>query len=235
MSSLEVVLILFQFIVLAFSLSIHECAHAWSAWRLGDSTAYMLGRVTLNPLKQLTWIGSVLFPLIGMFFGVPLIGWAKPCPVTPRNFRKYKRDDMLVTLAGPGVNLLLALIALVLLIIVKHAVKGGADLLDTAVAVAFRDPEVSIVGLPTFFPLVLLLYFGILTNVALFLFNLIPIPPLDGSHILKNLLPYRASQIYESIGSWGMILMYIIVLRTHLLNAIYTPVLGLFDRMLAVL
>jgi Zn-dependent protease len=235
MSSLEVVLIFFQFVVLAFSLSTHECAHAWTAWRLGDPTAYMLGRVTLNPLKQLTWIGSVLFPLIGMFFGVPLIGWAKPCPVTPRNFRKYKRDDMLVTLAGPGVNLLLAVIALVLLIIVKHAVKGGTDLVDTAAAVAFRDPEVSIAGLPTFFPLVLLLYFGILTNVALFLFNLIPIPPLDGSHILKNLLPYRASQIYESIGSWGMILMYVIVLRTHLLNAIYTPVLGLFDRMLTVL
>jgi Zn-dependent protease len=235
MSSLEVVLIFFQFVVLAFSLTIHECAHAWSAWRLGDPTAYMLGRVTLNPLKQLTLIGSVLFPLIGMFFGVPLIGWAKPCPVTPRNFRKYKRDEMLVTLAGPGVNLLLAVVALVLLIIVKHVVPGGADLLGNAAAVAFRDPDVSVVGLPALFPLALLLYFGILTNVALFLFNLIPIPPLDGSHILKNLLPYRASQVYESIGSWGMILMYFIVLRTHLLNAIYTPVLGLFDRMLTVL
>ena len=198
MSSTEVVLILFQFGVLMFSLSIHECAHAWTAWKLGDPTAYMMGRVTLDPFKQLTWIGSVIFPLVGLFFGVPLIGWAKPTPVTARNFKRYKRDDALVTLAGPGVNLACALLALVLLIIVKHAIRGGDEMLGDAVAVAYRDPTVSVSGLPGIFPLVLLLYFGILTNVALFLFNLIPIPPLDGSHILKNLLPYRAKSRFTN-------------------------------------
>jgi Zn-dependent protease len=235
MSSLEVVLILFQFGVLAFSLSIHECAHAWTAWRLGDPTAYMLGRVTLNPFKQLTLIGSVIFPLVGMFFGVPLIGWAKPTPVTPRNFRKYKRDDMLVTLAGPAINLICAIVALVLLVLVKHVFSHGTELVDTAAAIAYHDPDVAVEGLPTLFPLAVLLYFGILTNLALFLFNLIPIPPLDGSHILKQVLPYRAAQIYESIGSWGMLLLYFVVLRTHLLTAVYTPVLGLFERLLQAL
>src|ERR1700734_3354394 len=101
MSSLQVLLICFQFAVLCFALSLHECAHAWTAWRLGDPTAYMLGRVTLNPFKQLDPVGSVVLPIISMFFGVPLIGWAKPTPVTPRNFKKYKRDSFLVTAAGP--------------------------------------------------------------------------------------------------------------------------------------
>jgi Zn-dependent protease len=232
---LEVALIFFQFAVLAFSLSFHECGHAWAAWRLGDPTAYMLGRVTLNPLKQLDPLGSVALPLISMFFGVPLIGWAKPCPVTTRNFRNYKRDDILVTLAGPGVNLSLALASLLLLIVIKHAVPGGIDLIDNAAAVAYRDPNVSTEGLPALFPLALLLYFGILTNVALFLFNLIPIPPLDGSHILRHYLPYKATQVYDSMSMYGMIFLYLVVARLHLLNFIYRPVLGLFETLLGVL
>ncbi|MES2392375.1 MAG: site-2 protease family protein, partial [Acidobacteriota bacterium] len=229
---LNVVLIFFQFAVLCFALSLHECAHAWTAWRLGDPTAYMLGRVTLNPFKQLTPIGSVALPLIGMFFGLPLIGWAKPTPVTPRNFKNYKRDDILVTLAGPAVNLSLAIICLLLLIITKHAFPGGPDLIDTTAAVAYQDPDVNLATLPTLFPLALLLYFGILTNVALFLFNLIPIPPLDGSHILRHYLPYKASQMYDSFSAYGMIFLYFIVARLHVLNAVYTPVLRLFDWLL---
>lgn len=229
---LNVALIFFEFLVLIFGLSVHECAHAWMAWRLGDATAFMLGRVTLNPLKQLTWIGSVLFPLIGLFFGVPLIGWAKPTPVNPRNFRKYKRDSLMVTLAGPFSNLALALISLIILIVLKHALPGGFDLIDTAAAVAYRDPEVSTAGLPALFPIILLLYFGILTNVSLFLFNLLPIPPLDGSRVLDLYLPYRAQQVYAQIGQYGILIMYFVVLRTGLLSAIYRPVLGVFEQLL---
>src|SRR5579875_661914 len=134
--SLETALIFFQFLVLVFALSFHECSHAWMAWRLGDATAFMLGRVTLNPAKQLTLIGSILFPLIGLFFGVPLIGWAKPTPVNTRNFGKYKRDDVFVTMAGPTSNLALAVLSLFLLVAVKHLVPNGMGLIGAAIGVA---------------------------------------------------------------------------------------------------
>jgi Zn-dependent protease len=98
----NVILILFQVFALVLAFSVHECAHAWVAWRLGDPTARMLGRVTLNPLKHLDLFGSVLMPLIALVYHWPLIGWAKPTPVTARNFKNYKRDDILVTLAGPS-------------------------------------------------------------------------------------------------------------------------------------
>ncbi len=228
---MNVELVFFQFLVLIFALSVHECSHAWMAWRLGDPTAYMLGRVTLNPMKQLTLVGSVLFPLIGMFTGYPLIGWAKPTPVTTRNFRKYKRDDILVTMAGPFSNLGLAVLALILLVIVKH-IGDGATLVGTAEGIAFHDPFVTSEGLSAMFPLVLLLYFGIIINVALFLFNLIPIPPLDGSHLLKHVLPYKWQDTFQNAGMYGMFLLYFITWRLNILGAIYNPVLGVFDRLL---
>ena len=228
---MNVELVFFQFLVLIFSLSVHECSHAWMAWRLGDATAFMLGRVTLNPLKQLTLIGSVLFPLIGLFFGVPLIGWAKPTPVTTRNFKNYKRDDIMVTMAGPFSNIGLAVLALILLVVVKH-IGNGIVLVATAEAVAYNYPLADTTGLSAAFPLVLLLYFGILFNVGLFLFNLIPLPPLDGSHLLKHVLPYQWQDQFQNAGMFGMLFLYFVVGRLHLLNAVYFPVLGVFDRLL---
>src|SRR3984885_4287615 len=123
--SLNVVVIFFEIVVLILAFSVHECAHAWTANRLGDPTAMMLGRVTLNPLKHLDPIGSVVFPLISLVYGGFLIGWAKPTPVTGRNFKNYKRDDILVTLAGPASNLLSASIALILLLVMKHLIPSG--------------------------------------------------------------------------------------------------------------
>src|ERR1700727_1311909 len=101
MNQHEFVLILFQVVVLILAFSVHESAHAYVAMRLGDPTAYMLGRVTLNPLKHLDPWGSVAMPLLSLYYGGMLLGWAKPCPITPRNFRKIKRDETLVALAGP--------------------------------------------------------------------------------------------------------------------------------------
>src|ERR1700722_9814487 len=121
----EFVLILFQVIVLVMAFSVHESAHAYVAMRLGDPTAYMLGRATLNPLKHLDPLGSVIIPIISMVYGGWLIGWAKPCPVTTRNFRNIKRDDILVSMAGPASNLAMATAALVLLLVFKHAITGG--------------------------------------------------------------------------------------------------------------
>jgi len=120
----EVILVLFQVVVLVLAFSVHECAHAWVAWKLGDPTGMMLGRVTLNPLKHLDPLGSVFMPLIALVYHWPLIGWAKPTPVTPRNFKNYKRDDILVTLAGPASNLGMAAIALVLMVIIRRGPAG---------------------------------------------------------------------------------------------------------------
>ena len=145
----EVLLILFEFVVLVFAFCIHEAAHAWMANRLGDPTARMLGRITLNPVKHIDPFGSVIMPLISMFYHMPLIGWAKPTPVTPRNFKNYKRDDILVTLAGPASNLFVATSSLLLLLIIKHATADGGRSVLTAVMVAFRIPQASTEGAGT--------------------------------------------------------------------------------------
>jgi Zn-dependent protease len=228
--SQEVVLILFQVVVLILAFSIHECAHAWTAYRLGDPTAMMLGRVTLNPLKHLDPLGSVIFPLIGLFYGGMLFGWAKPTPVTARNFKHYKRDDIIVSLAGPASNLLSATIALILLIVMKHAIAGGDIAIATAVALARHIP-VSTENLPQLFPVALFFYYVILLNLLLFVFNLIPVPPLDGSHILRHFLPYNLLRVYDRIGMLGMFIIMIlggsIIFRTFL-----TPLQGVFNSLL---
>src|ERR1700757_5154671 len=185
----EVVLIIFQVVVLMLAFSVHECAHAWTANRLGDPTARMLGRITLNPLKHLDPFGSVIFPLIGLYYGGMLFGWAKPTPVTARNFKNYKRDDIIVSLAGPASNLLMAIVALILLLIMKHAVGGGFLAIQAARLLAHHVP-IATDSLPQLFPIALFLYYVIFLNLLLFVFNLIPVPPLDGSHILRHFLPY---------------------------------------------
>jgi hypothetical protein len=118
----------------------------------------MLGRVTLNPLKHLDPLGSILFPLISLVYGGFLIGWAKPTPVTGRNFKNYRRDDILVTVAGPASNLLSATIALILLIVIKHILPATDPTIPTAVAIAQKIPGVPTEGLPALFPIALFLY-----------------------------------------------------------------------------
>jgi len=228
---LGITLIFFQLVVLIFAFSVHESAHAWAAYRLGDPTAYMLGRVTLNPIKHIDPWGSIVMPALALFYGFPLLGWAKPCPVTLRNFRKVKRDDILTTFAGPASNLLMALIALLALIALKHTL--GEDAVFSAMDLtnpAYRN-QVDTTNLPTLFPLAVLLYYAILTNVLLFVFNLIPIPPLDGSRIIRYYLPYKVAQVYDQIGSYGMILIFFFAGR-FILPIFYTPLLAAFDFLL---
>ena len=194
----------FKFVLLLFSLSFHECAHAWTASRLGDQTARLQGRVTLNPMYHADLIGTVLFPaliifgpLIGLgFLGGYLIGWAKPTPVITRNLRNIKRDDNLVTLAGPASNLILALAGFLGLVAIilstrnlpqqQNAFNSGIDALAVLCELAIQ------------------------VNVALFIFNLLPIPPLDGSRILRNFLPYNALAGYDRMGAFSYILMIVV-------------------------
>jgi len=170
-------------------------------------------------------------PLLALVYHWPLIGWAKPTPVTARNFKNYKRDDILVTLAGPASNLASASVALILLVIIKHITAGGLAAVATAVALASNIKGIPTVGLPALFPVALFLYFVVLINLLLFIFNLIPIPPLDGSHILRHFLPYRAVQIYDRMGMIGLIILFLVG-GSFIFTVFFDPLLRTFNHLL---
>ena len=230
MTPVQILDLVFQMVVLILAFSVHEAAHAYAAFRLGDPTAYMLGRVTLNPAKHIDPWGSLVIPALSLYFGGALIGWAKPCPVTLRNFKHVKRDDILTTLAGPVSNLAMALVALVLLIVFKHTPGIGADAVLAARELA-RGVPVDTSVMPRIFPLALMLYYGVVTNVLLFVFNLIPIPPLDGSRIIKYFLPYNVEQLYDRIGALGSMALFFLAMWL-ILPIFYPPLLRAFDTLL---
>lgn len=169
--------------VLIASLSFHEAAHAWAADRLGDPTARLLGRLSLNPLVHIDPIGTVLFPLVAIATGVPLIGWAKPVPVDFRNLRSPRRDFALVAAAGPASNLVLAAAGA----LAFAAIRGGSD--------DFGQLEYTVA-------------FFVLMNVLLAVFNLIPVPPLDGGNILLGVLPSSMVGVVERIRPYGILVLY---------------------------
>jgi Zn-dependent protease len=177
-----------------FALTIHEFAHGWVAYQCGDRTAYMEGRLTLNPLSHIDIFGTVILPLLLMFAGAPPFGYAKPVPVNFGYLNKPKRDMMLVGLAGPAANIIAA-IAIALILKIMHismmTVAGNA------------------------------LFFGMLINLYLALFNLFPIPPLDGSRVVTGFLPYRQAVAYNRIEPYG----FIIILGLFYLG-VFTAVIG---------
>ena len=192
-----------SFAVLLFSLTVHEMAHAWTADRLGDSTARLLGRVSLNPLVHADPIGTVLFPLVALITGAPIIGWAKPVPVLTRNLHHPRRDYVLVAAAGPASNLVLAFLAATVLaaLTVSPQIAGEAN--------------VSV-------PVARILSSLIRLNVLLAVFNMIPIPPLDGGNVLAGLLPRALGALFDSLRPYGFILLYALIL-TGGFNAIVLP------------
>ena len=229
MQSAAFIIAVFEFVLLIFSLSFHECAHAWTASRLGDQTARLQGRITLNPMYHVDPVGTLLFPALMIFgpllglgmVGGMLVGWAKPTPVITRNFRKIARDENLVTLAGPVSNLLLVLAALAVMVIMAVAIPNGHTIVVTSFLAALNPGSPLVPN-----PLVLLCTLAILINLSLFFFNLLPIPPLDGSHVLRNLLPYSAVQVYDRMGGWmGYLLM--IFVGGFVLRLLLGPALGM--------
>ena len=179
-----------QYLVLLLSLTIHESAHAWMADRLGDPTAKMMGRISLNPMVHIDIIGTVILPILAAITGWALIGWAKPVPVNPLNLRNPRRDDMLISALGPVSNLALAV----------------------GFAVIFNIFRAFMVVGTIFNPLFRFLIFGILINIILALFNLIPVPPLDGSGVLMGLLSPSAAEKFERIRPFGIIIIYVLML-----------------------
>lgn len=194
--------IFIAYIVLLFSLTVHEAAHAWSAFRLGDPTARDLGRVTLNPVAHIDLVGTVLFPLLALAANAPVLGWAKPVPVDLRRLRQWRRDHMLIALAGPVSNLLLALVAALILRALPPASPQGFSLVEPVAAMCQA---------------------GVLVNVILALFNLVPVPPLDGGNVLRGLLRGRVGQWFDRARPYGFVLLYGLMLSGALWTVIGPP------------
>ena len=227
--NLEHVGIVFQIIVFLFAISFHESAHAFTAWKCGDPTAYMLGRVTLNPLKHIDPVGTVILPALAMLTGIPVIGWAKPTPVDPRNFKHEVRDDILTSVAGPVSNFLVAAGAVGAMVGIALVSADGRSLVR---GLAGNFP-ISVPQTSLWVPVVVLLYQAMLINLLLAVFNLIPVPPLDGSHVLRHFLPDSIRQIYDMAGWIGLVLLFLVGGRV--VFTLLQPVLRFFDALLLLL
>src|ERR1044071_2477599 len=201
-------------VVLLLAISAHEAAHAWMSHRFGDDTAYLLGRITLNPVAHTDPIGTLLIPIVGFIFGsvggpvasIPLIGWGKPTPVNPLRWRNKDLANVMVSIAGILANLILAIIGFTILKIILMT-GGGSQLpesLQEPIGIFLRDM--------------------LIMNISLAVFNLLPFPPLDGSKVLDTFLPASLRPVMELLEQYGFILLMLLI-YAGVLNAIISPVI----------
>lgn len=192
--------------VFLFSVVVHEVAHAWVALREGDDTAQKLGRITLNPISHIDVVGSVVVPLVLYYTAGLVFGWAKPVPIDPRKFRTPRASDIKVSLAGIASNILLAV---------------GF----TVFYVIFGKLQVALDGSIVVGVVLRMCFFGVFINLLLALFNLLPIPPLDGSHVMFHMLPEKLGLRYRKLGGYGiLVLMGIMFLVPSLFSVVFQPV-----------
>jgi len=192
--------IVVQFLVVLFAISVHESAHAWTADRMGDPTARLQGRVTLNPLAHIDLLGTIIFPLLLAWMGAPVFGWAKPVMVNPYNFRDRRRGGILVAAAGPLANIAVAAVTILIFLPLKSTMLVSR--------------------LPILFTVFIYL---IIINLYLAVFNLIPIPPLDGSGVLEGVLRGSALDMYQKIKPYGFLIL-LLIIYTRALNFIAAPI-----------
>jgi len=198
---LDIAAQLVAFVVVLAALTVHECAHAWTADKLGDSTARLLGRISLNPIVHIDLFGTILLPLIAILSNVPILGWAKPVPVNISRLGQPKRDFMIVAAAGPGSNIVMAVAAAAMF----HQV-GGAE----SVQPGLFDPAT-------------ILYTAVSINLLLAVFNMLPIPPLDGGNVLAGLLPDSMGGLLQGLRQYGFIILYGLLLTGVLWELIGPP------------
>jgi Zn-dependent protease len=203
---LDVFSALVGFGIILVSLTIHEAAHAWTADRLGDPTARLLGRVSLNPAVHIDLIGTVVLPLLAAVSGLPIIGWAKPVPVNINRLRHHRRDFMIVAAAGPISNMLQAVVAAVLMHVLVGS--GGEGLAGAILRAAVQ------------------------INLLLAFFNLVPIPPLDGGNVLAGLVPESAAALLDGLRQWGFIILYALMLTGVLSELILPPTFFFMELLL---
>jgi len=196
-----------------FAITVHEVAHGWVASKLGDKTALMLGRLTLNPLKHIDLIGTVIIPLILLFLGGFIFGWAKPVPVNPNNLKKPRRDMALVAIAGPIANIIMAFMWAAIM-------KLGTVLMGH--------------GLQFALPIVLMGQAGVMINLVLMVLNLIPIPPLDGSRVVSALLPPKLAYKYDRIAHYGIFIL-LLLLVTGILHLFLWPPIMLLHKLITLI
>jgi Zn-dependent protease len=217
--------ILYQMIAFLFAISVHESAHAWTASRCGDPTARMLGRVSLNPIRHIDPIGTIVLPLVAAISGIPLLGWAKPTPVDPRNFRHPVMDDILTSVAGPVSNFIVATGALLLLGGISLSSVSGHTLVMGLVGGDNGASSDSALA-----PVAVLLFELMFINIVLAVFNLIPVPPLDGSHVLRHFLSEPVRMVYDRIGIFGLLAL--VYLGGGLLSSLFRPFVHFYLSML---
>jgi Zn-dependent protease len=199
-----ILFIALQFVALLFAITVHEFAHGWIAYKLGDPTAKYMGRLTLNPLAHIDPFGTIILPLLLVMINIPPIGWAKPVPVDFLSLKNPKRDMFWVGIAGPAANFLLAFLLSLVLKAFPYLGEG-------------------IIGQ--------ILFFAIIINVILGVFNLIPIPPLDGSRIVSAFLPYRYAGLYDKIQPYGFFII-VLLLWSGLLRTLINGVVSFVTRYL---
>jgi Zn-dependent protease len=193
--------------VLLFSMVAHEYAHGYAALKQGDTTAYSLGRLTWNPIPHIDPFMTILLPLITYFTAGIAFGGAKPVPVVPRNYRNFKRGDIIVSLAGVTTNFIIAICCIPLIVLVGALGRSMPAVSQTAAI--FQA----------------MLLYGVLINLALAAFNLIPIPPLDGSHVFKYILPPAWALNYQRLGAQGLLILFLLIsFGAPILNLWFRPV-----------
>jgi Zn-dependent protease len=198
-------------VVFLFSLSLHEAAHAWTAERFGDSTGRYLGRVTLNPIPHIDVVGTLIFPAIGFFTGGVMFGWAKPVPWDPRNVKDRRKADIWISAAGPISNVLAMIGFIVVYKIFRLYLASGSDLLGSS-----AEPLFTMLGI------------GVQLNVILAVFNMLPIPPLDGSWILPHFLPHSLARAYEQLRPYGFLIL-LICMSLGVFRFVIFPFLGMVN------
>jgi Zn-dependent protease len=196
--------LIISFLVLVGSLTVHEMAHAWTADRLGDPTARLLGRVSLNPAVHVDPLGTLLLPLVAFLSGLPVIGWAKPVPVNRRALRDPRRDFVVIAAAGPASNIVLAIVSAFALRMLAASPAGFPGVLAAGLQLAIH------------------------LNMLLALFNLIPVPPLDGGNVIGGLLPPRLGGRYDAVvRPYGFLVLYALLITGALNAVVFGPAVSL--------
>jgi len=200
--------------VVLFAITVHEASHGWAALKKGDPTAFHMGRITLNPIRHIDPVGTILLPLILIVMGAPPFGWAKPVPVNPLNLKDPRRDNLIISIAGPLSNISVAIVAFIILKLILNLNpslvygRGGfSNLLS---------------------PIIQILYLTIVINIILAIFNMIPIPPLDGSGVVMGLISDEAAEKYEQIRPYGFFIL-IVLIMTGFIGRILGGVLRIVD------
>ncbi len=209
----KILLIIIQFAVVLFAISVHESAHGWMANKFGDPTAKLQGRITLNPIAHIDLIGTIIFPIFLAIIGAPVFGWAKPVMVNPYNLKNPRKDGMFISAAGPVSNIISGFVGIVLFLILRSF--GMVSL--------YTDGGIEVLSY--------ILYFFIIINIFLAIFNLIPVPPLDGSGIIEGLLHNEALEMYLKIKPYGFLIL-LIIIYTNVLNIIANPIISIVNRIL---